>query len=144
MRKNAPGHESAPGPYRHTRQAEIAPSAYASIVSRHISASRSLLELWAAIAFVCDGVLDGRQDIPRRPALRALEPRDGIGQLRPADAAIEFIRFDAMPAFAAVAPLGAERALYGVVEATGRQVVPARRLVLNHDRLLSVRTSRWR
>lgn len=86
-------------------------------------------------------ILDRREDILRRPALRALEPSDRIFQLEPADAAVELVRFDTVFAFAAVTPLCAERTVDVVVEATRRQVVPARRLIINHDQLLSVRTS---
>lgn len=53
--------------------------------------TESLLKLWAAIAFIYDGVLDSRQDIPRQSTLRALERRDRIGQLGPADAAVELV-----------------------------------------------------
>lgn len=86
-------------------------------------------------------ILDRRQDIFRRPTLRTLELRDRIFQLGPADAAIELVRFDAMPALTAVTPLCAERAFDVFIETPRRQVVAAGRLVLSHDRLLSVRTS---
>lgn len=135
--KNAPRHESAPGPCRYTRQAEIAPSTYASIASRHISASQSLLELWAAIAFVYDCVLDGREDMPWRPASRALEPGDRIFQLGRADAAVECVRVDAMPAFAAVAAPPAEFAIDVFIETPGRQVPAARRLMAAHAHEMS-------
>ena len=141
MQKNALRHIFASGPCKYTRQAETAPSTYARIISRYVSAPPSLLKISAAIAFVCDCVLDRRQDIPRRPTLRALEPRDRLGQLWPADAAVELVRFDAMPAFAAVTPLGAERTLDVVVEAPRWQVVSTDGLVLNHDQHLSVRIS---
>lgn len=39
--KNAPGHESAPGPCRYTHLGETAPSTHAWIVSGHVSAARS-------------------------------------------------------------------------------------------------------
>lgn len=103
------------------------------MVSRHIPTLQSLLKTSAAIAFVCDGVLDSREDVFRRPTLRALEFGNRIFQLGAADAAVEFVRYDTMPAFTAVTPLAAELALNVFIETPRRQVVAARRLVLSHD-----------
>lgn len=101
----------------------------------------SLLETGAAVIFVYERVLDRREDVFRRPALRALELRDRIGELGRADAAVEFVRYDTMPALTAIAPLAAERTVDVVVETPGRHVVAACRLVLSHGRPLSVRIS---
>ena len=113
------------------------------IVSRYSSShlqQSSLLKIGAAVAFVRGCVLDRRDDVFRRPTLRALELRDRIGQVYLADAAVELVRFDTVFAFAAIAPLTSEYALDVVVEATRRQVVAARRLVIDHGRPLPVRT----
>lgn len=103
--------------------------------------TRSLLKISAAVAFVRGCVLDCRQDVFRRPALRALELRDRIGQVNLTDAAVELVRFDTVPAFAAVTAFRAERTLDVFIETPGRHVVAARRLVIDHGRPLSVRTS---
>lgn len=117
----------------------------ATLIVSHYSSSHlqqsSLLKLWTAVAFVRDRILDRREDILRRPALRALELRDRIGELGCANAAVEFVRFNTVLALTAVTAFPAELAVDVVVETTRWQVVAARRLVLSHDQLLSVRTS---
>lgn len=108
----------------------------ATLIVSHYSSSHlqqsSLLKTSAAVVFVYERVLDRREDVFRRPALRALELRDRIGELGRANAAVEFVRYDTMLALTAIAPLAAELAVDVVVEASRRQVVPADGLVLNH------------
>lgn len=117
----------------------------ATLIVSHYSSSHlqqsSLLKIGAAVAFIRGCVLDRSDDVLRRPALRTLELRDRIGQVYLADAAVEFVRYEAMLAFAAIATLTAELTVDVFIETPRRQVVAARRLVLNHDQLLSVRTS---
>ncbi len=71
----------------------------ATLIVSHYSSSHlqqsSLLKTSAAVVFVYERVLDRREDVFRRPALRALELRDSIGELGRADAAVEFVRYDA-------------------------------------------------
>lgn len=63
--KNALRQICASGPCKYTRWVEIAPSAYASIVSRHIPALPSLLKIGTAIAFIYNRILDCREDVSR-------------------------------------------------------------------------------
>lgn len=108
--------------------------------SSHLRQS-SLLETGAAVVFVYKRVLDRREDVFRRPTLRALELRDRIGELGRADAAVEFVRYDTMLALTAITPLAAERTVDVVVETPRGHVVAACRLVLSHDQPLPVRIS---
>ena len=109
----------------------------ATLIVSHYSSSHlqqsSLLKIGAAVAFVRDCVLDRRDDVFRRPALCTLELRDRIGQVYLADAAVQFVRYEAVLAFAAITTLPAELAVDVFIETPRRQVIAARRLVLNHD-----------
>ena len=117
----------------------------ATLIVSHYSSSHlqqsSLLKTSAAVVFVYERVLDRRDDVFRRPALRALELRDRIGELGRANAAVEFVRFNTVLALTAVTAFPAELAVDVVVETPRRHVVAACRLVLSHDQPLSVRIS---
>lgn len=63
--KNAPKLIYASGPCKYTRKRKTAPSTYATIIFRYVSALSSLLKIGAAIAFVYNRILDCGQDVSR-------------------------------------------------------------------------------